>query len=244
MNAKPHSRKILIAVSMLSVLLVAGCVSVPKIEADGNVKSKIKRIALLPIGEPQNVQVVNIGGTAGAFGLIGGLVQGTTNVEHSKKFVEAVKSLKPTLSEALTSAMIQGLKSDGYDVVIVSGQKPKLAADHKSLDFSDIKVDADAILAVWFGVVGYMSSPYSTHYEPWVAVRAQMVDAQAKKDVYFKLFCIGYKAKIENSVPLPADPRYRFTSFDDIMAHSGDAFHGLVDCAEIAAKQISSDLKN
>ena len=32
-------------------------------------------------------------------------------------------------------------------------------------------------------------------------------------------------------------------SFDDLMAHTNDAAAGLVDCAEIVAKRIGSDLK-
>jgi hypothetical protein len=128
-------------------------------------------------------------------------------------------------------------------VTVAGDQKPKLAADGKSDDYSDVHVDADAILSIWFGVVGYMSSPYSTHYEPWVLVKARLLDAKTKKDIYFKTFCVGYKMKIENVVALPADPKYRYGSFDDLMAHTDDAAAGLVNCEEMVAKQIGSDLK-
>ncbi|MFA5057908.1 MAG: hypothetical protein WC485_07325, partial [Opitutaceae bacterium] len=149
----------------------------------------------------------------------------------------------PALSEKIMTDVERNLKADGYDVIVVRDQAPKLAADRKDDDYSGVHVDADAILAVWFGVVGYVSGPYSGHYEPSVLVKARLLDAKTKKDLYFKTFCVGYKMKIENAVMLPADPKYRYKSFDDIMAHTSDAAAGLVNCEEITAKQIGLDLK-
>jgi hypothetical protein len=48
--------------------------------------------------------------------------------------------------------------------------------------------------------------------------------------------------KVENAVQLPADPKYRFNSFDDLMAHVDGAVDGLVDCEKIAAMRMGSDL--
>jgi len=238
-----HVSELSLAAVGLAAALLSGCASVPNIEADKAAATQIKRIAVLGIHEPANVQVANLGGAAGAFGLVGGLIQGTTNADHSKQFAEALQQRKQSLSEPMLAAVTQSLKEDGFEVMVAADQKPKLAADGKSDDYSDVHVDADAILSVWFGVVGYMSSPYSTHYEPWVLVKARLLDAKTKKDIYFKTFCVGYKMKIENVVPLPADPKYRYGSFDDLMAHTGDAAAGLVDCGEIVAKRIGADLK-
>jgi len=228
---------------VLAMLLLSGCASVQNIDADKGAVGTTKRIALLGIHEPRNVAIVNIGGAAGAFGLIGGLIQGDANASHSKDFVAKLKQQKVSLSEPLLEVVTQALKNDGYEVTVVRDQKPKLAADGKSDDYSNVHVDADAILSVWFGVAGYMSSPYSTHYEPWVAVNARLLDAKTKRDIYRKTFCIGYKAKVENAVFLPADPKYRYKSFDDIMANFSDATAGLIDCGQIAATQIAQDLK-
>ena len=235
--------KSLLAGSALAALLLAGCASAPNIEVDRAAATQVKRVAVLGIHEPTNVTVMNIGGAAGAFGLIGGLIQGGTNADHSKQFAEALKQQKQSLSEPMLAAITQSLKEDGFEVTVAADQKPKLAADGKSDDYTDVHVDADAILSVWFGVVGYMSAPNSTHYEPWVLIKARLLDAKTKKDIYFKTFCVGYKMKIENAVMLPADPKYRYKSFDDIMAHTSDAAAGLVNCEEITAKQIGLDLK-
>jgi len=238
-----YAPKLSLAVGVLVAALLSGCASVPNVEADKAATTQMKRVAVLGIREPGNVEVVNIGGAAGAFGLIGGLIQGSTNADHSKQFVEALRKQKQSLSEPMLAAVTQSLKEDGFEVTVAADLKPKLAADGKSDDYSDVHVDADAMLSVWFGVVGYMSSPYSSHYEPWVLIKARLLDAKTKKDIYFKTFCVGYKMKIENVVQLPAGPKYRYDSFDDLMAHTNDAAAGLVDCAEIVAKRIGSDLK-
>jgi hypothetical protein len=227
----------------LLCLVIAGCASVPNIEADKSTANQIKSIAVLAINQPRNVQVANIGGAAGAFGLVGGLIQGGTNADHAKQFADVLNKQKAPLGETMLAGVEQSLKDAGYAVTVIRDQKVKLGADGKSDDYSDVHVDDDAILSVWFTVVGYMSSPYSTHYEPWVVIKARLLEAKTKKDIYYKTFCVGYKMKIENAVMLPADGRYRYASFDDLMARVNDAIAGLVNCEEIAAKHIGQDLK-
>lgn len=235
--------KVLLGAAVLS-LAWGGCVSVPNVDIDRSASTPIKRIAVLGVREPANIQVANLGGAAGAFGLIGGLVQGATNADHSKQFAAVLTQQKISFSETLLSAVEKSLKEDGIDVTLARDQKPKLAADGKSDDYSDVHVEADAILSLWFGVIGYMSPPNSTHYQPWVLIKARLLDAKTKKDIYYKTFCIGYEMKIKNAVLLPADDKYRYSSFDELMAHANDASAGLVNCAGITAKQIGLDFKN
>ena len=56
--------KTFLAGGTLAVLLLSGCASVPNIEADTAAAAQIKRVAVLGIHEPANVQVANIGGAA------------------------------------------------------------------------------------------------------------------------------------------------------------------------------------
>jgi hypothetical protein len=235
-------KTIRVLVMALFSLPFAGCVSVPKVEMEKSSAVALKRIAILGTPAPRNVQVTNIGGAAMAFGAIGGAIQGGVNADHAKQFAELLAK-HPALSEEIMADLEQSLKADGYDVTVVRDQAPKVAADGKSDDYSGVHVDADAILSVWFGVVGYMSSPYSAHYEPCVLIKARLLDARTKKDLYFKTFCVGYKPKIENAVMLPADTRFRFHSFDDLIAHSDDAVAGIVSCEKLTADRIGSDLR-
>lgn len=128
-------------------------------------------------------------------------------------------------------------------MITIRDQAPKQAAGGNGDGYSGVHVDADAILSVWFGVVGYVSGPYSGHYEPSMLVKARLLDAKTKKDLYFKTFCVGYKMKIENAVMLPADTRFRFGSFDDLIARADDAVAGVVSCEDLTASRIGSDLR-
>ena len=237
-------KTVTVRVAALVSVAMAGCASVPNIEMLHASAAPIKRIALLqtlsPV--PQRVLVMNMGGAAMAFGAVGGLIQGGVNADHSKQFA-AILAKRPALSEEMMADVERSLKAVGYDVMVVRDQAPKQAADGKGDDYSGVHVDADAILSVWFGVVGYVSGGFSVHYEPSVLVKARLLDAKTKKDIYFKTFCVGYKMKIENAVMLPADTRFRFGSFDDLMAHADEAVAGLVSCEELTANRIGWDLR-
>jgi hypothetical protein len=225
-------------------LLLGGCASAPNVDIDHAAAARIKRIAILGVPEPANIEAANLGGTASAFGLIGGLVQGSNNVDRAKKFTATLKQQNFSPAESLLHAMEQSLKAQGFDVVIVRDQKPKLSADGKSDDFSGIHVDADAFLAAWFGVDGYVSQPFSTHFEPWVLIKAHLLDATSKHELYFKTFVVGWKMKIDNAVFLSPDPKFQFGSFDDLIAQAPLAASGLNHCNELAAQKVGADLKS
>jgi hypothetical protein len=226
-----------------AALALCGCVSVPNVDANKEAVNQTKRITLLAIPEPANIQLMNLGGAAGAFGAIGGLVQGVSNADHTKAFVASLADHKISFNTPLIDALEGTLRRDGFEVSVDKTQRPKRAADGKGDDYSDIRVDSDAILIVWFNVVGYMSPPSSMHYEPWVIIKARLIDAKTKQDIYFKTFCLGYQTKVENAVFIPADPKYRYRSYDDLMENFSHAVDGILSCELLAARQVGDDLK-
>lgn len=226
-----------------ATLALCGCVSVPNVDANKAAMNQLKRITVLAIREPANIQIVNLGGAAGAFGAVGGLIQGLSNADHTKAFVTALAERKLSFNAPLLDAVQGALRQDGFEVSVDKTQWPKKAADGKGDDYSDLRVDSDAILIVWFNVVGYMSPPSSTHYEPWVIIKARLIDAKTKQDIYFKTFCIGYQTKVENAVFIPADPKYRYRSNEDLMANFLEAVGGIESCELLAARQVGDDLK-
>jgi len=91
-------------------------------------------------------------------------------------------------------------------------------------------------------VFGYVSEPMSLRYEPWVVIKARMVDAKTKQDLYFKTFVVGWKMKIENAVVLPAPEEFRYKSFDEVKSRAPHAVTGLVRCGDLVAQQVGKDL--
>lgn len=237
--------RLLTTLASCAVLLAlfSGCASVPKVEMSRDSAARLKKIALLDVTEPHDVQVADLGGAAGAFGLVGGLIQAASNADNAKKFTAAIKEQKVSFSNALLGALERALKADGFEVVRLPNQKPKLAGDGKSDDFSDVRGEADAFLASGFGAFGYVSQPNSTRYEPWVVIKVRLVDATSKQDLYFKSFMLGWKMKIENAVSLSVDQEFRYNSFDDLMARAPHAIAGLVRSCEIVSLQVGEDLR-
>ena len=225
-------------------LALQGCVTAPNVEVDKAAAVQTKRIALLAIPDPHEIDVADIGGGAGFFGIVGGLIQAKMNSDHGQQFADFLKKKNISLAQSLMSAIMDALKRDGYEVSVVSGQKPKRAADGKSDDYSDVHVDADAILSVWFGPdMGYVSPPNDGDYQPWVLIKVRLLDAKTKKDIYYKTIVVGWKMRIKESIYLEADEKYRYESFDLFVAKEDEAAAGLLDCERLVAKQVGSDLK-
>lgn len=223
-------------------LAFSGCASVPRVEPDKAALKTARSIALLRVQEPKAVDVANLGGAAGAFGLIGGIVQGINNNNRTEEFMKALRERKHSFAEPLAQKLVESLQGAGYQVVITD-QQPKPAADKKSDDFSAITVPEDLILLVWIAHTGYVSEPYSLHYEPWILLNAHALDARTKKTLYRKTFSVGYNIKIKQVTHIPADERYNFQSQPEIMKRLDEAITGLVDSHNLAALAISADLR-
>lgn len=227
--------------AMVLSLVFSGCASVPRVDPDKAALQSVRSIALLRVQEPRAVEVANIGGTAGAFGMIGGIVQAVNNGNRTEEFVSALRQRNQSLAEPLTIKLRDLLQEAGYQVN-VSDQQPKPSTDKKSDDFSAITVTEDLILLVWIGRTGYISEPYSLSYEPWVFLTVRALDARTKRDVYWKSFTVGYNMKIKQAVNIPADARYRFKSHPEIMQRLDEAITGLIESHNLAAQAIVADL--
>lgn len=231
-------------VALAALLALAGCASrtVPAVDMNKAAITKIRRIALLKVAEPKNIEVVNLGGAASAFGLVGGLIQAGNNSSHTTDFLAEFKRQKCSLAQPLIAGFVQALTAGGYEVVVVD-QKPQPSADGKSDDYSGVHVDADAIASVWYTVANYYSPPNSNHYEPMVVIRVQVLDATTKQELYFKTFSVGRDVRVENAVRLPAAPNARFDSFEEIMKHFDAAVAGLTNCGDTVAKYVAADIR-
>jgi hypothetical protein len=239
---KMQPRAAALFLSAVLCLLASGCASVPSIDADRSATSRTKRIALLAIPEPREVPVANIGGAAGAFGLVGGLVQADVNLSQARQFAGFLKERKVDLSREFESAIASALGDAGFEVSIVRDQRAKPSPDGKTDDYSGVHVDADAILSVWSASFGYVSPPNTVHYQPSGVIRVRLLDAKSKADLYYKTFVLGWKLPIKQSVYLETGEGYRYRSIDAFVAAEGEAVQGLLGAQRIVAKRVGADL--
>ena len=228
---------------VLAAMALSACVSVPKVEADKSRLSTVKKVALLEVAAPKRVVVANQGGAAGAFGLIGAAIQGSTNENNTKRFAAELNSRNVPVAATLRSTLEAELRKAGYQVVHLQGQGPKLAADGKSDDYSGVTTDADAILHVWFTAFGYVSPPHSTDYLPYMITRARLLDARTKSDLYLKTFGTGQAENLENVVAIPAPPDAKYGSFDALMSGFTPASEALLTGVRQVGQRIGQDLR-
>lgn len=225
----------------LLVTLLSGCVTLPNTDMKPEARQKLHSIAILEVNEPKRVAVVNIGGAAGGFGLIGALAQSAVNASHTSTYTDHVAAGKIVFAPDIVDGVTGRLTSNGYQVVKLDGQKAKLADDGKSDDYSAIQTDADAIMNVWFTSFGYISPPNQPDYIPWVVVRARILDAKTKQDIYFKTFACGYDIK-SNSVHIDSDFAYTYGSFSDLEKNFDKSVEGIKSCEKSVADTIGQDL--
>lgn len=230
-----------VASFIVATTLLTGCASLPKTDLAASNREKLHSIAMLDVTEPRGESVVNFGGAAGAFGLIGALVQGGINANHTSTYTQRVASEKIAFAPVVNDGLTTRLSSNGYEIVPLHDQHAKLSSDGKSDDFSDVKTNADAILSVWITSFGYVSPPESSDFIPWVVVRARLLDSTSKQDMYFKTFACGWDIKA-NSVHVEADAKYHYGSFGTLIDQFDQSVAGLKDCEQAVVVAIGQDL--
>lgn len=231
-----------VAFSLLSGILLGGCVTAPSVDADRNAAGQISKIALLSIPEPGEVPVANLGGAASAFGLVGALVQADINVGQAKQFAEYRNSRKFDVSRRFEEEVMRSLHGAGYDVSLVADQRPKVAADGKSDDYMGIHVEADAILSIWSRSFGYISPPNSKDYQPSGVVMVRLLNSKTKADIYRKTFVVGWKLPIRGSIYLETDEKYRYRTIDQFKASEDEAIEGLLEAERLISKHVGDDI--
>jgi hypothetical protein len=238
MNSLSHTKRLTLG---LSAVMLAGCASLPKTDLNADARSKLHSIAILSVKEPKTEPVMNVGGAAAGFGLVGAMIQAGVNSSHTSTYTKKVATDKVLFAPIVADGVMDRLTADGYQVVKLDGQDVKLASDGKSDDYSGIHTDADAIMNVWISTMGYVSPPESAMFVPWVVVRARILDAKTKQDMYFKTYACGYDIK-SNSVHVDSEGTYSYGTFDSLEKNFDQSVTGLQSCEKSIVAAIGKDL--
>jgi hypothetical protein len=197
------------------------------VDIDHATKARINSVTLLAIHRPTRARVMNMGGPAMAFGAVGGLAQGSMDTDNTNAFVKALNEKKVSFTQHLGEPLIAALEKEGYKVTY----NPKLSPKND-----------DAILNVWYTTIGYVSPPSSTSYIPSLGVKARLLDARTKKELYFRMYTGGYEWPVENAVNIPAADKYQYQSFSSLMENIDQAFEGILESQRSIAARIAKDL--
>jgi hypothetical protein len=113
------------------------------------------------------------------------------------------------------------------------------------VDYSHIETDADAILSVYYGSVGYMSPFLDNDYSPVMVIAAKLLDAKARGTLYARQYAIhpqAEKNRNDNIEAMLPDAAIRFASFDALMEHFDESAQGLLREQERIVARIARDL--
>lgn len=234
---------LLTSIAMASAL--SGCASLRPSQAfDKPHHAEIKHIALLRVPAPQ-LKVTNLGGSLGAFGLLGGAMGAADEDTKSHEFADAVAGEMP-LAKLLTEALESELKKEGYRVTLEDQRPIEPAPDQRTADdlanYSKITTEADAILDVSFLSAGYLSPPGSGDYLPWLHVKATLVATRGRTPLYVDWLVYGAKFGVRKEYFSTARP-YAYGSFSDLMEQRRDAIEGLTRGIEPIAGRIAEQLR-
>lgn len=206
--------------------------------------AEIKQIALLRVPAP-NLKVTNLGGSLGAFGLLGGAMGAADEDTKSHEFADAV-ARELSLATLMTEALESALKKEGYLVTLEDQRPIEPPLDQQTADdvanYSKIKTEADAILDVSFLSAGYLSPAGSSDYVPWLHVKATLVSTRGRTPLYVDWLVYGAKFGVRKEYFPTARP-YAYGSFSDLMDKRRDAIEGLKGGIQPIAGRIAEQLR-
>jgi hypothetical protein len=231
-----------LAVFVTLIAALTGCISIPRQEFSKSANQGIKKIALVTPSEPRELTVINVGGVGSSFGLIGAAITAADQESKSGDFTQQMWKQKLATGKQLAQTLEAQLKSEGYDVTFLSGPRPVVIDEAESeFDYSLVKTDADAILHVWFAGVGYIA--LGSDYIPQMGVRARLLSAKTRAQLYYQAFMYGMEPKVENMQHVPASGQYAYGDFETLMSKSEEAAAGLHQGATEIGARIGKELR-
>lgn len=201
----------------------------------------IAKIAVLAIFPSRQVKVYNQNAAGIAFGILPALFYGLDIDKKGAEYVAEMNRRRMTLAPEL-ARLLQRELGRKYQVTWLR-QRPRLKED-KSVDYSHIETDADAILSVFYGQVGYLSPHSLTDYYPFLHLGVRMLDARTKSTIYYKQLAVHpLSAKLAGRYDaVQSDDRYRYATFEALMADFERSIQGLLEGQEQLAQRIARDL--
>ena len=235
------------SLALVAVLLVAGCAtSVPTQALNEESANAVRTVAVIVPPDPLEYAVFMNGHPGLAFGLIGGAIAGADQVQKSKQYTVAVQSAKFSLSGTLGQAMVEKLTAAGYEARLEQGpwelEEGALAKRYR-LQFDRIQSDADAVLVVMPVFVGYMAASPVSPYLPTVRVFARLLAKDRKTDLYRGAHFVGAQPTFGEGWKKSADLAAKFSTFDTLIAQTGESVQALHASVQAISLHIAQDLR-
>ncbi len=235
------TKTFLIGLAAAAVLL-SGCGSAP-VALRPDATSKIKTVALIAVSEPQAYVANDFGHPGVMFGLVGGIVAGTSSANAGKNLNEITQAAGYTAGEKLTQSMEDQLVKAGYIVSVIKVPREKSGELFNS--YENINAGgADAIMDVAIQNMGYATEHpmFSPHWRPASTVTVALVDSRTHEKLYSEKFMYGYHNPFMSGTNLDAPNTYHFNNKDSLFSDSNKLVAGMQDSVNAVTRKVAENL--
>lgn len=239
MAIKIVKKPIQIACALIISNMLIGCASNPQQPFNKPTNEQIKTIGLLSPSSPNDYNIKILHSIAGAFGLIGGIVEETSNANKSNQFKKSVGDVT-RISKQLDNEIVQSLEAANYKVINIPVKREK---QDFLPNYSVVQSNADAYLDVVIENVGYFANDPFSPYIPTLRVKAHLVSAKDNKVLFSENLTYGEEWPGKKSIDIPSPDKYSYKSFNDLLANANEAREGLTYGIRPLATQLASELK-
>lgn len=235
----------LVAASMLFAL--TACVSMPAQQAyNREAHATVKKVAVLET-HPTRTSVWMMNHPGASFGLIGGLVAAADQASKEKRFHEVQAAAGFDALAYFKERLDAKMSEKGYTLVWPESQveKGKVSRGSFGLRKAYGKVqDADAMLDVNFGFVGYAAAGAGdgAPYRPTVTIGARLLSPDGTQNFYTDYFAYNNIFNLQNAVTLEAAPTYAYPDFDALHAAGPTSIEGLKLAIDAVASELARQL--
>lgn len=177
----------------------------------------VKKIALVPVMEPERFVIENRGSAYGLIGPAGYAIKKGVEEGRSNLLTAGLRRQSLKVGEELTRALKEELAGRGYEVTVVTNVK-RDADDPDDFDLGSIETDADAIVSAHYKDAGLFSGFSTLSYWPRLNVEVEMVAKIDEEKLYSESIHYGADARKPDDDSIPSDPKYVFGNYDEAMA--------------------------
>ncbi|AKJ32051.1 hypothetical protein AAW51_5360 [Caldimonas brevitalea] len=221
--------------------MLSGCASspggAPAEAAPAEPVRTVQQVALLPVLSPAGLYSGNRNLALPHW------VTAIDNRLKTQSFSSAMEQTRQAMGPEMRRVLVNELTAQGYEVEMLDAPAPP-ADDPSAIDYTTLPA-SKPILHVWFEYVGMYSSAFSANYLPQVNVSAYLVDAKAVDDpLLHETYYYGADARGEQYWSLPSAPKYRYATFDAMIANREEVAEGFQVGVGAVAQRIARELRS
>ncbi len=230
--------------TLLCLILIPGCANHAAQKAtQAALKGNVQRVAMVKVEEPK-LEIKKNGGVGAFLGPIGVLVEKDYLKTKMAEFTNSTQDHKLLLGSKMSTALQKELSASGYKVTVLPDDiKSADIDDLDDLDYSKIQSGDDAILHVYYDYAGFFSNYTSLTYQPQLHITMKLIAMKDKTELVDETIAYGTDARKETNDSVPADPKYAYSTFNELIEKAPEAEEGLDKGVEALAKHVVKQLR-